>query len=146
MKIDGQFVFENISQVPVWDFLTNPDRIAECLPGCEKLLQTGEGTYEMQMRMGVGAINGVFSGSIRLHDLQPTSEYRLSVSGKGGPGFVNGEGLIRLSNSGPNTLLEYSGDVSAGGAIASLGQRMISGAARMVIEQFFKCVSEKLRG
>jgi carbon monoxide dehydrogenase subunit G len=144
MKIEGQFAFEGIAPLAVWGFLTDANRIAQCLPGCEKLEQTGEGEYDLQLKIGVGAISGVFSGSIRLHDLQPTSEYQMTVNGSGAPGFVKGEGVVQLAPDDTGTLLHYSGDVSAGGAIASLGQRMIGGSARMVIGQFFKCVAEKL--
>ena len=144
MKIEGQCAFEGIAPLAVWNFLTDANRISECLPGCEKLTQTGEGSYDLQMKFGVGSISGVFSGSIRLHDLQPTSEYQMTVNGSGSPGFVKGEGTVQLAADDTGTLLRYSGDVSAGGAIASLGQRMIGGAARMVIDQFFKCVSGKL--
>ena len=144
MKIEGQFAFNGIAPPAVWGFLTEANRIAQCLPGCEKLVQTGEDAYDMEMRIGVGAISGVFRGSIRLHDLQPTSEYQMTVNGSGTPGFVKGEGTIQLTPDDTGTLLRYSGDVSAGGTIASLGQRMIGGAARMVIDQFFKCVAGKL--
>ena len=144
MKIEGQFAFEAVAPLAVWSFLTDANRIAECLPGCEKLEKTGEGTYSLQMRFGVGSISGVFTGSIRLHDLKPTSEYQMSVSGNGAPGFVNGEGTVQLTADDTNTIIHYSGDVSAGGPIASLGQRMIGGAARLVIDQFFKCVASKL--
>jgi carbon monoxide dehydrogenase subunit G len=144
MKIEGQFPFEGIAPLVVWNFLTDAHRISECLPGCEKLEQTGEGSYDLQMRFGVGSISGVFKGSIRLRDLQPTSEYQMTVNGSGSPGFVNGEGTVQLRLNETGTMLQYSGDVSAGGAIASVGQRMISGAARMVINQFFKCVAGKL--
>jgi len=144
MKIEGQFAFDGIAPPAVWGSLTEANRIAECLPGCEKLEQTGEGSYDMQMRFGVGSISGLFSGSIRLHDLEPTSEYHMSVNGSGAPGFVKGEGTVQLTPGDTGTFLRYSGDVSAGGPIASLGQRMIGGAARMIIDQFFKCVSRKL--
>ena len=144
MRIEGQFEFEGISSEAVWDFLTDANRIAQCLPGCEKLAQTGEDTYDMEMRFGVGAISGVFRGSIRLHDLKPTSEYQMTVDGRGTPGFVKGEGTVQLAPDDTGTLLRYSGDVAAGGPIASLGQRMIGGAARMVIDQFFKCVAGKI--
>ena len=144
MKIEGQFTFDGIAPVAVWSFLTDPNRIAQCLPGCEKLAQTGEDTYDMEMRFGVGAISGVFRGSIRLHDLKPTSEYQMTVDGSGTPGFVKGEGTVQLAPDDAGTLLRYSGDVAAGGPIASLGQRMIGGAARMVIDQFFKCVAGKI--
>src|SRR5215813_7236244 len=111
MKIDGQFAFEGISTLALWSFLTDATRIAQCLPGCEKLEQTGEGTYDLQMRFGVGSISGVFTGSIRLYDLQPTSEYQMSVSGKGTPGFVNGGGTVQLTPDDTNTVLHYTGDV-----------------------------------
>jgi uncharacterized protein len=144
MKIEGQFAFEGIAPLAVWGFLTDANQIAQCLPGCEKLQHTGEGTYDLQLRFGVGAISGVFSGSIRLHNLQPTSEYQMTVEGSGAPGFVKGDGTVQLTPNDADTLLRFSGDVSAGGPIASIGQRMISGAARMVIDQFFKCVAAKL--
>jgi uncharacterized protein len=144
VKIAGQFTFEGIPAGAVWTFLTDPDRIAQCLPGCEKLTRTSDDTYDLQLRFGIGAVSGTFSGSIRLHDLQPPTQFRMAVSGTGSAGFVNGEGLIEIGSDGGNTLLSYSGDVNVGGAIASLGQRMVGGAARMVIDQFFKCVAGKM--
>src|SRR6516225_9752857 len=105
MKIEGEFAFEGVAPLAVWQFLTDAHRISECLPGCEKLEQTAEGSYVLQMRFGVGAISGVFSGSIRLHDLQPASEYQMTVNGNGAPGFVNGEGKVQLSAENTATLL-----------------------------------------
>jgi len=145
MKIDGQFAFDGLAPLAVWGFLTDANRIAECLPGCEKLVKTGDDTYEMEMRFGVGAIAGVFHGSIRLHDLLPTSQYQMMVDGNGTPGFIRGGGTIQLTAEDTGTMLRYSGDVSAGGPIASVGQRMIGGTARMIIDQFFKCAARKLK-
>ena len=63
MKIDGEFTFDGITTLAVWGFLTDANQIAQCLPGCEKLEQTGEGSYDLQMRFGIGAISGVFSSA-----------------------------------------------------------------------------------
>ena len=144
MKMEALFTFEGIPPLAVWEFLTDANRIAQCLPGCEKLVQTGEGAYDLQMRIGIGSLNGVFGGSILLHDLQPTTEYKMSVNGSGSPRFVKGQGAVQITPGDAGALVKYSGDVSAGRPIASLGQRMIGGAARMVIDQFFKCVAGKL--
>lgn len=144
MKIDGQFAFDGNEPLAVWGFLTDANRIVECLPGCQKLIQSAEDTFDMEMRFGVGAISGVFRGSIRLHGLIPTTGYQMTVGGSGTPGFVKGDGTIQLAADGSGTLLRYSGEVSVGGPIASVGQRMIGGAARMIIDQFFKCVRAKL--
>ena len=114
MKIDGHFTFENISTDAVWSFLTDADRIALCLPGCEALVPAVDGSYEMTMSVGIGAIRGKFSGAIRLHDVHPTTDYAMTVSGSGAPGFVNGVGSIHLTTQDDGTHLTYSGDVSAG--------------------------------
>ena len=100
--------------------------------------------YDLQMRFGVGPISGVFSGSIRHHDLQPPSDYQMTVSGGGTPGFVNSEGDVQLVENDGVTPLSYTGDINAGGLIASCCQRLIGGAARMAIDQFFKCAAAKL--
>src|SRR5215467_776347 len=134
MKIEGRFLFENLSPNEVWNFLTNPEHIASCLPGCESLVPTADDHYQMIMSFGVGAIRGKFSGNIRLHGVHAVTDYGMTVSGTGAVGFVNGDGTIRLTSMDSGTEIVYSGDVSAGGAIASVGQRMISGAARMIIE------------
>jgi uncharacterized protein len=144
MHLEGQFLFEGIPSNDVWNFLTDSNRITACLPGCEKLTQISDGNYEMTLKIGIGPVRGVFTGTIRLHDLNPVSEYQMSVSGKGAPGFVQGSGRINLADSDSGTQLKYSGDVNAGGAIAAVGQRMIGGAARMVIDQFFKCAVKQL--
>ena len=146
MRIEGHVAFAGTSSEAVWDFLTDPDRIALCLPGCEKLVKAGEDCYDMQMKIGIGAISGTFSGGVRLHGFQPKSEYQMSVHGSGGPGFVQGEGKIQLASNESGTVLQYSGHISVGGAIASVGHRMIGGAARMVIDRFFTCVAGRIKG
>jgi carbon monoxide dehydrogenase subunit G len=143
MKIEGQYPFENLSADVIWKSLTDPDGIASCLPGCERLTPTADGAYEMTITFGVGAIRGKFAGNIRLHDIHPTTDYGMTVSGSGSVGFVNGEGSIRVSPTETGTQVVYAGDVAAGGAIASVGQRMIGGAARLLIDQFFKRVAAK---
>ncbi len=59
-------------------------------------------------------------------------------AGKGAPGFVNGEATLVLAESGPGTEVRYEADVTVGGQIARLGQRMISAAAKEMAGQFFE--------
>jgi carbon monoxide dehydrogenase subunit G len=66
----------------------------------------------------------------------------LSGEGAGGPGFMKGDVAIDLEDRGGETLLKYSTDAKVGGIIAGLGQRMIGGVAKMMVEQFFKKVEE----
>ena len=144
MRVEGTFSFQNASRDAVWDSLTNPDRIAECLPGCDKLEQIEEHGYRMNIRVGIGAIRSSYTGTVHLKDLSPPSAYSLKVLGTGTAGFMEGEGSVQLDEDGDEMRVRYSGSLSVGGKIAAVGQRMVGGAARMVIGQFFKCVSSKL--
>jgi carbon monoxide dehydrogenase subunit G len=144
MKVAGQFTFSDVTPETVWDWLTNPDHISECLPGCEGLDEIEKNRYRMNMRVGIGSIRSSYTGTIHIHDLNPHQEYSLKVTGKGGGGFVEGTGTIQLEPDQADTQVSYTGNIAIGGRTASVGQRMVSGAARMVIEQFFKCVASKL--
>jgi hypothetical protein len=89
------------------------------------------------MKAGVGSVKGTFKGNVRLEDIHPPSHYRMIVDGKGGPGFVKGTGEFDLSESDAQTSIVYTGDMQVGGVIASVGQRMIEAAAKMLAAKFF---------
>ena len=49
-----------------------------------------------------------------------------------------GDVAIDLEESNGKTILKYSTDAQIGGLIASIGQRMLGGVAKMMVDQFFK--------
>ncbi|MBI2228715.1 MAG: carbon monoxide dehydrogenase, partial [Deltaproteobacteria bacterium] len=51
---------------------------------------------------------------------------------------MQGDVAIDLEESDGKTLLKYSTDAKIGGLIASVGQRMLNGVAKMMVDQFFK--------
>ncbi|HEV3469658.1 MAG TPA: carbon monoxide dehydrogenase subunit G [Pyrinomonadaceae bacterium] len=136
MKIEGTHELR-AGRERVWRALTDPEVLRRCLPGCERLEQTGENAYAATLRAGVGSIKGVFNGNIRLEDLRPPAHYRIVVDGKGQPGFLKGAGDLDLEERDGVTVVKYAGDVQVGGTLAGVGQRMIQGAAKMMAAQFF---------
>ena len=121
----------------VYAALLDREVLMRCIPGCERLEQTGEHEYAATLRAGVGAIKGLFTGRVRLEDMRPPEHYRIVVDGKGQPGFLKGAGDLDLAEHEGATVIKYTGDVQVGGTIASVGQRMIQGAAKMMAAQFF---------
>ncbi|HUG35466.1 MAG TPA: SRPBCC domain-containing protein, partial [Candidatus Limnocylindrales bacterium] len=90
-------------------------------------------------------IKGTFEGKVRLLDQEPPRKYRMAIEGKGGPGFVRGEAVMELSETeGEGTRVTYDADVQVGGLIASVGQRMLGGVSRMMLDQFFNKMTELL--
>ena len=136
MKIEGTHQL-NAPRDRVYQALVDPEVLQRCIPGCERLEKTAENTYSATIRAGIGAIKGVFTGTVRLEDMRPPEHYRIVVEGKGGPGFLKGSGDLDLEAQGERTLIKYTGDLQLGGTIASVGQRMIQGTAKMMASQFF---------
>ena len=136
MKIEGTAQVGAL-RVKVYQCLTDPNVLQRCIPGCEHLEKTDEGSYAATIRAGVGSIKGVFNGNVRLEDMRPPEHYRIVVDGKGGPGFLKGSGNFELEAQGETTIIKYTGELQVGGTIASVGQRMIQGTAKMMASQFF---------
>ena len=143
MDISGSYTF-NAQRDRVWDLLMNPDVIASCIPGCDRFEPDGEDRYKLTLTVGLAAITGTYEGTVVLTDKIPHTSYRLVVEGQGRPGFVKGNSAIVLRAEGETTALDVSGTVQTGGAIARVGQRLIGGVAKMMLDRFFACLQAKL--
>jgi len=137
MKFEGKYTFK-APREKVWQVLLDPKILAQCMPGCEELKEIGPDQYEANVKVGIAAVKGTYKAKISIKDKQPPSHYVLSGQGSGGPGFMQGDVVIDLEQAGGETLLKYSTDAKVGGLIAGVGQRMIGGIAKMMIDQFFK--------
>ena len=144
MKIEGTHEL-NVTRERVFQALTDPAILERCIPGCEGLEKTGENSYAATLRAGVGSIKGVFKGNVRLEDVRPPEHYRIVVEGRGQPGFMKGSGDLDLEERDSATVIKYTGDVQVGGTIASVGQRMIQGAAKMMASQFFTAIEAEAK-
>src|SRR6185369_8271743 len=144
MKISGTQTFPAPRQ-KVWEFLIDPQRIAKCLPGCEKLEAVGENEYSSQINVGLAAVKGVYTGKVKLDEMRPPSHYKMLIDGKGKQGFIKGFGTLDFEDQNGQTLVNYNGDIQVGGPLASVGQRMIDGAAKMMIGQFFTAMEAEIQ-
>ena len=143
MKVSGSYLFPAPPE-QVWALLNDPKRLAKCLPGCERLEPDGPDRYKAIIKFALAAISGQYSGSVELSEKKPPRSLRLRLEGKGTPGFVTGEGQLELAEKHGQTELRYTGEAQVGGMIAGIGQRMIEGAARKLIQQFFESAAAQL--
>ena len=134
MEVKGSYTFD-APQDEVWAAVQDPEVLSKTLPGVQELKLTGDNEYWARMKIRIGPVQGVFSGTVKLSDLEPPSGLHLSVDGKGAPGFVNGEGDLRFIADGQATIMEYSGDAQVGGRLASVGQRLIESSTLALIDQ-----------
>ena len=143
MKIHGEHRFK-APREKVWEALLDPEVLSRTVPGSEGLEQTGENEFRGKLKMKVGPVQGVFEGRVELSDLEPPSGYRMTIDGRGALGFMNGTGLLSLSDDDEGTLLAYEVDVQVGGRIASVGQRLVESSAKVITRQALRALEGQI--
>jgi carbon monoxide dehydrogenase subunit G len=127
----------------VWTLLNDPDVIASCLPGCERLEPLGEDRYRVMLNLAIAAVSGQYTGTVTLLDKRQPEAYRLVVEGTGKAGFVKGEAMVVLTAQDAGTLVSVNGKGQVGGLIARVGQRLLSSVSSMMMDRFFACLQSK---
>jgi carbon monoxide dehydrogenase subunit G len=145
MKLEGNYKF-GADQAQVWKAFTDPRSLERAIPGCEHLKEYEPNKFDALLRIGIPAVKGTYTGKFEIVDANPPQQCRLVGEGSGTPGFVKCETIIRLTTEEGSTVVNYSGDLQIGGLISGIGQRMIGGIAKMLLNQFFKRMSKVLKG
>ncbi len=128
----------------VWSALLDPTALQQCLPGCQSLEPIGPDQYEATVTLGIAAVKGSYKGRVQITDKEEPTRYVLQVEGSGSTGTVNGTGTMVLTPTSEGTSVQWSADAQIGGPIASVGQRLIGGVAKLIAGDFFKCMDRQL--
>jgi len=130
----------------VWDTLLDPVRLAAVIPGCHKLDLVGDNDYHAMVSLGVGVVRGRFEARVKISDLVPPSSATLSGGLSGPLGASAGSGRITLAAKDGGTLVSYDYSIEIGGKVAAVGGRMLEGATKVVVGQFFARLTAQVGG
>lgn len=150
MAITIQKAFE-VDKAPedVWNFLVDPYRVVECLPGAKLVRAIDDQTYEGEIGVRLGPIGASFLGTIHFDQLDEEN-LEVAISGEGKD--RRGTGSVRMSmhsrltrRDGGGTLVSVSQTVNLAGRLASFGRGgVIQGVADLMFGRFTDCVKTKL--
>ncbi len=149
MKIQGKHRFQAPREA-VWEALLDAEVLSRTVPGSEGLEQTAENEFRGKLKMKIGPVQGLFDGKVQLFDLDPPNGYKIKIEGRGVSGFMNATGVISLSDSDDDgaetgaTVLEYEVDAQVGGRIASVGQRLVESAAKVITRQALEALEAQI--
>jgi len=144
MILDGEFTFRARRQ-SVWMLLQDPDVLVKAMPGAQRLVQTGDGTYEGHIRIGVGPVTAAsWTLTVALHDRQEPASYGMKVESKGPLGFTRGSASVELLDEPAGTRMKYRADMQIGGKVAGIGQRLLDQVARMLTRQGLEALSREM--
>jgi carbon monoxide dehydrogenase subunit G len=143
MDLAGTYTF-NAPVAHVWTVLMDTEVVASCIPGCRGLRPLGDDRYEAELSVTVSAISGDFKGTVAIEDKVPNESYKLTVEGSGRPGFVKGHAHITLTPEADCTRIVIAAKADVGGTIARVGQRLLEGVARMMMDRFYGCLGKRV--
>lgn len=146
MQVTGEFLFR-ADQEQVWQLLNDPEVLARCLPGCERLEPVEPDRYAATVKVGLAAVKGTYTGHLAVTDKQAPESMTLRIDMSGTTGFVAVAGAMALTpgaDAAAETRVRYDWDVQVGGPVAMVGQRVLGGVARWIIGEFFGAAQKEL--
>ncbi|UCG74787.1 MAG: SRPBCC family protein [Gemmatimonadota bacterium] len=152
MAIEIQKSFEiNRPVEDVWEFLTTPERVVECLPAAQLTERVDDRNFRGEMGVRLGPIGVTFQGTIQFVTLD-VENHEVTMHGEGkdarGSGSVKMEMHSKLTAlEGGGTHVDVSQTVNLAGRLASFGRGgIIQNVADFMFGRFTDCVKGKLEG
>ncbi len=131
----------------LWDFLLNPETVAPCIPGCEKVEPINDKEYNSIIKAKVGFMAVRFKVKTIIEEIVP---YQLIRSvGEGDElrklGHFKQKTQITFKQlSEAETEVVYQSDVSVTGRIATFGDRVFRAKAKELGKEFANAVKKTL--
>ena len=130
----------------VWDFLTDPNQIGQCVPGVEKIeIIEPNKKYRGIVSVGLGGVKARFNGDVDVLELDEPNRAKLKAHGTATGTAADLLSEMSLSD-GPDgiTLVHWTADVSVSGQLASLAARLMLPVSQKLSEQFYNEVRRKI--
>ena len=129
----------------VWELIQDERVLQHAIPGCKSFSRMEDGSYEVEMGVSVGPVKGVFSGQVQIANRDKPRYYQLLVKGKGLPGEIDATAHMHIEEADQGAVLNCQMEVMVTGVLASVGQRVMGGVAKLVLGQFFKAAEDEMK-
>jgi carbon monoxide dehydrogenase subunit G len=130
----------------VWDFMTDPEQIGQCVPGVEKIeVIESMKKYHGIVSVGLGSVKARFSGDVDILQLDEPNRARLKAHGSATGSVADAISEMQLSD-GPDgsTLVHWTADVNVAGQLASLAARLMVPVSQKLAGQFYDEVRKRI--
>ena len=145
MRLKGEVIIRG-SRKRVWDFMTDPEQIGQCVPGVEKIEMVEPlKKYRGIVSVGLGAVKARFSGEVDILELDEPNHAKLKAHGLASGSVADAVSEMNLSD-GPDgaTLVNWTADVTVGGQLASLASRLMVPVSEKLAGVFYEQVRKKI--
>ena len=130
----------------VWDFMTDPNQIGQCVPGVEKI-ETIEPLklYRGTVSVGLGSVKARFSGDVEIVELDEPNHARLKAHGTATGSAADALSEMSLSDGADDsTLVHWTADINVSGQLASLASRLMVPVSQKLAGVFYDEVRKRI--
>ncbi len=145
MQLKGEVTIK-APRKKVWDFLTDPEQLGQCVPGVEKIeviepLKKYRGTVSV----GLGSVKARFNGDVDILELDEPNRARIKAHGTATGSAADAVSEMRLSDGQPGTtVITWSADVNVSGQLASLVSRLMLPVSQKLAAVFYDEVKKRI--
>ena len=148
IKIEKTFQVKEPAE-QVWSLLSDPRRVATCVPGAKITEQVDEKTYKGTISVKVGPSSTDYKGELEIVRLD-AENHEIEILGKGQD--VRGRGSASMKMTGKARSLADGGteitsvsEVNVVGILAQMGSRVITEVSNIMFGQFIKNFEAQLQ-
>lgn len=123
----------------VWAFITSPEQVGPCMPGCQHVEVTGPGSYRAVIGVKVGPIKTTIHFQIETVEERPPEYALFSVKGEegGSASRVTAENTLTLKAVGKDsTEVSYASKVVVVGRLGKFAGGVMQKMAEHMSDQF----------
>ncbi len=129
----------------VWAFVTDPERVSRCGPDVQRVDVIDPTHFKVVARAGVGPIRTTFALDVVFSELRAPDHASVRARGQAPGSAVEMTNTFELADGASGrTTMRWTSDVTVSGMIASVGARLMQGAADKITQQVFACIKEQL--
>lgn len=138
MRIEKTFQVAT-SRAQVWEFITTPEKVALCIPGCEGAEQTAESNYKAVICTKIGPVKAKFYVNIEAIDERPPEFAEYLTKGEEGSkaSRIKATSTLALKEIDASlTEVSYTSDISIMGRLGKFGSGMMTKVADSIGDEF----------
>lgn len=133
----------------VWALLSDPRKVATCVPGAQITEQVDDKTYRGSISVKVGPSVTDYKGEVQIVRLD-AQNYEMQILGKGqdvrgkGSASMKMTGKLRTLPNGGTEVISVS-EVNVVGILAQMGARVINEVSNIMFQEFTRNFQERLQ-
>ncbi len=143
MQLEGQETFQ--ATVPkLWKILTDPEVLAQIMPGGAELKAIGPDSYQIFSLLKVGLIKIKLDGELHIIEKEKPNRFTLDIHQKSNMGEVDVVIHIKLKKIDKlSSEVAYDGTIKLSGMMGKVSDKVVQPVANLIVKGFMRAMKER---